>query len=407
MNRDGKPTVTQEQREGASAPDSVGFWSNPVPLWQRLLERLQGLYSDLSVGRDAARTVLQSTESKPRIFSIATYRAYFQALPLSLNAIRNSPEILGFVVVQWVAIVLGYLAWTHALRLIPDDVWNAIEEAVRRDRHSPEFAFSNLVLLAWTFLVVALASYPLGLCTAAMVAVNDLRASNESVTLRRCIAVADAHLGRIWAFTVVDNWITVNAILDRLPKKGGHRSKYDELLYYAWKTGTAGVVPALVNGRTYLAAGQDSLTLLRSDTSQILGLRLGFSAACWVVGVLAYIGGLFLVPHVESSFPDKARHIFHFYLLMAIPVAVAASVVTIILRPAYVLAIAHIYTNRIDVKAEVERDIECLKRLTQSTVSPRLVAFVSAVALLGFVILFSDQLGLSRWIAAVSRLDLH
>jgi hypothetical protein len=195
--------------EPASVSPASKYWSREEGAGSKLVD----IYSDLSAGRDEAKSVFQSSEHKPRIFSLATYGSFFAGIPSTARVIARSPEVLVFAVAQWLVIVLGYLVWTHVLRLIPDEVWNAVEDAVRRDDHSPEFALCNLVLLAWTFLVVCAVSYPLGLCSAGMVAVNDLRASNKEVTFARCIAVADRHLGRIWAFTIVDSWITVWAIV--------------------------------------------------------------------------------------------------------------------------------------------------------------------------------------------------
>jgi len=73
---------------------------------------------------------LQSSEHKPRKFSFATYKSFFAALPTSARVVVQSPEIILFAALQWITVVLGYLAWTHGLQLIPDEVWNAVDDAI-------------------------------------------------------------------------------------------------------------------------------------------------------------------------------------------------------------------------------------------------------------------------------------
>jgi hypothetical protein len=400
-----KPQERDTQSPSASTANP--YWSGQESIWTRLSDRFLGVYEDLDSGRDGAKSILQSSEHKPSIFSLATYKSFFTAFPSSIQVARRSPEVVFFAALQWVAVVLGYLAWTHVLQLIPDEVWNAVDDAIKRDDHSPAFALCNLALLAWTFVVVCIVSYPIGLCSAAMVAVNDLRAANEEVTFAKCFAVADQHLGRIWAFTIVDSWITVLAILDRLPRKGGHRSAADELLYYAWKVGTVGVVPALVNGRSFADASRDSLTLLRDQTARTLGLRLGYSAVCWIVGVSTYIASFFFVHSVEGGIPHGAHHIFHFYMLMAVPVAIATAVVTIFLRPFFLLGVSQLYAELIDVKEEVEKDVEKIPQIEMHFLSGRFLLFLAILIPLLGAIFFSDQLGLSQWIARLGHMDVQ
>jgi hypothetical protein len=162
----------------------------------------------------------------------------------------------------------------------------------------------NLILLGWSFLVICAASHPIGVCNAAMVAVHDLRTAGTTATLGRCLAIATRHLHRIWMFTVVDSWITVSAILDRLPKQHYDRTPADELLYYAWKVSTMAVVPALVNGRSFLADGRDSYLLLTSQPKRALGLQLGYSAVCWVIGIPTYVGAIAVIARSGAAADD-------------------------------------------------------------------------------------------------------
>jgi hypothetical protein len=246
------------------------------------------VYQALDPTRDRAKDFLAQKGLKPRIFSGQSLGTFFAGIPGVAKLIAREPEILFFAALQWLVIWLAYLAWILMLQWIPDEVWNAVREASEGGRKA-DFTLINLVLLGWSFFVVCVASYPIGICNAAMVAVHDLRTTSEKATIAKCLAIAVRHLHRIWMFTVVDGWITVQAILDRLPKKHYHRTAFDELVYYAWKVSTMAVVPALVNGRSFVQAGRDSFLLLTSQPLRALGLRLGYSAVCWIIGALSYL----------------------------------------------------------------------------------------------------------------------
>ena len=309
-----------------------------------------------------------------------------------------------FAVIQWAIIWLAYLAWTQMLGWIPDEAWRAVEQASKEDRKAA-LTLLNLALLAWSFFIVCVVSYPIGVCTAAMVAVHDLKTCNERVTLAKCLAVADRHLGRIWIFTIVDAWITVNANLDRLPKKYYDRTIADELLYYAWKTATIAVVPALVNGRDFITAGRDSLTLLRSKPIQSIGLRFGYSAACWVIGILAYVMSFFLL--IKSGHRGHEGHfVYNVYFLMAVPVFVAVGAVSVFVRPFFVLGVAKLYSDTVDVTEEVEKDVKEIPPWEASLLSWKMLLFLLMLCVLLAAVFFPEQIGLASWIERWAHEDL-
>ncbi len=315
----------------------------------------------------------------------------------------KEPEILFFALVQWLVIWIAYLAWVQMLNWIPDELWNAVRSASENDRKDA-FTLVNLVLLAWSFLIVSVASYPIGLCNAAMVAVHDLRTSGQQVTVARCLAIADRHLGRIWLFTLIDGWITVNAIMARLPKKHQHRTALDELLYYAWKVATMGVVPALVNGRDFVAAGRDSIKLLEWQPQRALGLRMGYSAVCWIIGIAAYLFAVLLLRNGWSV--GRAHYIYDVYLLMAIPLFVAAGIVTVAIRPVYLLSVARFYTDANDVTREVNKDIASVPGWLDLLSSRNALLFLVVFAAVFLAVFFGDHIGLTAWIERLARQDL-
>lgn len=365
---------------------------------------LGAVYKAFDQTRDRARDFLDRGGYKPKIFSAANVRTFFGALPEVVRLIAREPEILLFAGLQWLVIGLGYVAWTQVLRWIPDAAWDAVREASEQERKGA-FTLLNLVLLGWSFLIVCVASYPIGVCNAAMVAVHDLRASGERVTIGRCLAIAGHHLGRIWLFTIVDSWITVSAILDRLPRKHYHRTALDELLYYAWKLATMAVVPALVNGRSFLNAGRDSFLLLTEQPQRALALRLGYSAVCWVVGVLSYAGAAFLL--VRSGMTHQGPHfIYNAYFLAAAPVVIAVGVVAVLVRPFYLLSVAAFYTELVDVKEEIERDVASEPHWEQVLFSGKFLLFAMLLIAVFSAVFYAPELGLTQWIDHLAAIDL-
>jgi len=268
------------------------------------------------------------------------------------------------------------------------------------------FQMINLILTAWSFLIICVASYPISICNAAMVVVHDLRTCKENVTIWKCVSIATKHIGKIWTFTVIDSWITVMAILDRLPKKRGHRRTVaDELLYYAWKVATIAVVPALVNGRGFVDAGKDSLNLLTSDPLRTLGLRMGYSAVCWLVGILAYLGAILLYAVFPVSL-EESHGIFNFYLLMAIPIVIAVCIIAVFIRPIFLLGVAKFYTDVIDVNAEMKKDETSLPSLSDFLLSWKTIIFAFLLIEVLLALFFGDRIGFVRWIHQVAHKEV-
>jgi hypothetical protein len=357
----------------------------------------------LNQARDEATEYLERQGHRPKTFSVDNFSTFFGNIPEVVKLLEKEPEILFFAIAQWLVVWVAYLAWVQMLHWIPDELWNAVGSANENDGKSA-FTLINLALLAWSFLIVCAASYPIGLCNAAMVAVHDLRTSGQKVTIGRCLAVADRHLGRIWLFTVIDSWITVKAILDRLPKKHYHRTALDELLYYAWKLATMGVVPALVNGRDFVAAGKDSITLLEWQPQRALGLRLGYSAVCWVIGIASYVSAIFLFQYGWG--PRRPHYIYEGYLLLAIPAFVAAGIVTVVIRPFYLLSVARFYTDANDVTGEVNKDVTSVPGWLDLLSSQNALCFCVTFAVVFLAVFFGDQIGLTAWINGLAQQDL-
>lgn len=349
----------------------------------------------LNYARDEAKAVFDKTGEKPAVLSDQHFSTFTGELGGAFRLILEEKEILFFAALQWLVIAAAYLVWTQVLDWIPDSVW----AEVRKKDSKVTFTLLNLVLLGWTFLVVAVASYPLSVLNAAITAVHYLRSAGKRSTIGRCIDLAFRNLPRLWIFTTIDAWITVNAILDRLPRRNSKRTALDELLYYAWKIGTMGVIPALTAGRGFMDAAKDSIAMLTARTGRAIGIRMGYSLLCWIVGVLAYLGGLSYAMQAGGAGGTKA--IYHFYVLMALPIFVSVGIVAVLLRPLYLVMVARLYTEIVPVEHHTV--------LSRDSRKADFFGIVFAVTLCGLLAayFFGDQLGLRDWIERLAERDLR
>ena len=329
----------------------------------------------------------------PKILSAKSFSTFWGELGYSIKLIFEEKEILFFAILQWVVIGLAYIVWTQILDWIPDSVWQEISRS--RDNEI-SFTLLNLALLAWSFLVITVASYPISILNAAMTAAHYLRSSGQTSTIAKCFNLAFKNLGRLWVFTTIDAWITVDAIMDRIPRKRGRRTAFDELLYYAWKIGTIGVVPALVASKGYMAAAKDSVALLRSNPGRAIGIRMGYSLICWIIGIAAYVGCVYYLMAYGDQYAGRANEVYNFYVMLVVPIFIAVGVTSVVVRPFYLVMVSKLYTDVITIDKEASK----------LTSGPKFdtLAFAFAIllcALLAFYF-FGDQLGI-RGLIEVSR----
>ena len=196
-------------------------------------------------------------------------------------------EIVTFAVLQWVVVALTYYLWVQIIGWIPQAVWESEAAHVRWPL--------NIVVTAWSLGCVALAAYPIGLLTGCTAAAHLLHQQGMPCSIARCLAIVLPRAGALWAFHVADGWLTVDQIVERLPKKKRRMSPparaSSELAYNAWKVGTVGMVPAIVAGHELFAAAEQSVALVKARLMDVLILRGSYSAACWVVGIGSYRRG--------------------------------------------------------------------------------------------------------------------
>jgi hypothetical protein len=301
--------------------------------------------------RNHAQGVLAASGIKPSVLSLKNFTAMRQDVAYAVRLMMQEKEILLFAALQWLVIGFAYLMWTQVLDWIPDSVWAEVARASAENRDAPA-DWASLAIWGWSLLIIATAAYPLALLNAAIVASHYLKSSGQASTIPACFKLASKNLAKVWVFTAMDGLVTANAILDRLPSKRRRRTAREEAAYYAWKIATVGALPSLVSGKGLVDAANESVWLLEDQPVRTIGIRMGYSLVCWIIGVLAYAGAV--ATFVMFGDPlDGENWVYNVYILMGAPIFIAVGVISLI-RPIFVLAISKLYTDVVPVNVEIE-----------------------------------------------------
>lgn len=339
-----------------------------------------GLFNTIGFVRDEI-IQLPGIDKKP-VDGISSFNS---RIGYTIGLAFKEKEIFFFALLQWASIGIAYLLWVQMLDWIPEEVWRSAAE-------SDEGSVADYVLLAWSFVCVGVAAFPVGILTGCMGATHFLHKQGRESTVATCLKLVLPQSWSLWSFHWIDGWITVNQILDRLPKEGGRKNPVlSEALYYAWKLGISGVLPSIVTGNNLIKSGKNSVVFVKDNFVEVAKLRAGYSAVCWIVGIGAYIGAilLFMVVDIVPEGDEIYGHIYTFYFWAAVPILIAVAIVMLFLRPIYVLALCDLYSDHLNRKGETAN----LPENPSKTMSA-LVAFWSFCIILAAVYTFRIELGI-------------
>ena len=366
----------------------------PFGLFKNKLDFVQDELKDLPQFKD-----LPSGNSKDFTSKIG------YALGLGLK----EKEIFLFGLLQWAAVILAYLLWVQMLYWIPQPVWDYIADCLDSPGDTDGCtAPADIILFLWGMFCILLAAFPIGILSSAMGTTHFLYRNGEKSTVAKCLNAAFSNAWATWSFHFIDGYITVNQIIERLPEDNKNnfetpaqiaaRRALSEALYYAWKIGIAGVIPSLVLGNGLIDSGKNSIKFVKANMVEIFKLRAAYSSLCWVVGILAYIGGIFVVMSMgDAAYADSGGlAIARIYQFLIIPIAIAVSVVMILLRPIYVLTLCEMYSDYLrdnNEEAILPNDPGSGKKAT--------ILFLVFCVLAIILVAFHDQLGLTNIISIV------
>ena len=312
-------------------------------------------------------------------------------------------EIFLFGIMQWVFVLLAYVLWLQMLSWIPQPVWDEIGQCIDSGQENCT-VLADIPLVLWGWFCILLAAFPIGIFSSAMGSAHFLHKQKKESTTIKCLQASLSNSWATWSFHFIDGWITVRQIISRLPAEDEHetpiqrearllRQAKEEALYYAWKVGTAGVLPSMVLGNNLLTSGKNSIKFVKAKFADILKLRAAYSSICWVVGIAAYIGAIILMFLMGDEVYANSGNldIVKIYQYMLIPIGVATMVVVIFLRPIYILTLCNLYSDYIEAIGE-----KPILPNDPSVGRKALFVFLFICLLMILVILFRDQIGLTE-----------
>lgn len=313
------------------------------------------------------------------------FTEYFQSIGYATKLIFLEKQLFVLALTQWAVIAIGYYFWIQILNWIPDHVW---EMAL----NSEVPLIIDLLFFAWSFMIVGIVALPIGILSACMGAVHFLHQQNEDVSLSRCFKIVIPRGWSLWVFSWIDCWWTVSQILERLPKRGGSWSFHSEIIYLAWKLGTMGMLPAMITGKNLVSAGRDSIEFISSKFTKASIIRLGYSTACWIVGIITYIGGFALLMYKRDSIINNSIHtfpMFEFYYWIGIPVVLSAAIILFVLRPVYIIMVCDLYSTYTSKQGRPP-----ILKVSHNRSLSVLVTFSVLVLIILAVYLFREELGI-------------
>lgn len=187
-------------------------------------------------------------KNKKLISKASALKEFLRRTRYAVKLTLTEKEIFTFALLQLITIVAVYYLWFQFLGWIPQEIWN--------NENKLADLTLNLVFLLWSFLCVGLASFPLGILSGCMGAAHFLRKQGKKSTIAVCLKMILPGAKELWIFSWADGWFTVNRILDRLPKKRWRWNIAAEVLYFAWKVATVGMLPSIIVGRKIVESGK-------------------------------------------------------------------------------------------------------------------------------------------------------
>lgn len=354
---------------------------------------LKQYFSEMETVRAEISASPLMSDSRPTLG--AGLSGFMARIKFGAMLILTEKELITFSLLQWICIAAGYFLWVQMIGWIPEEVWKMSE-------HSRKASLPDLILFLWSFVCVGLVAFPLGILSGCMGAVHVQHRLGRESTIAACLKMVLPRAWPLWIFHWIDGWWTVNRILDRLPKKNDRRTPLEkamsEALYYAWKVATIGILPGLVTGRGLIDAGKRSVGLVRAKTVDVMILRSGYSALCWIIGIGTYIGTIVMFikyPQLADFKAPVESQIYKFYFWAGVPIVISTGVIMMFLRPIYLISACDIYA---DYVRERQENL-VLPPPPRGMVNSDTFAFVVA-AILAFLVLaavkYRGELGIMR-----------
>ena len=341
---------------------------------------------------DLNSEVYELTDTMERPKMMGSLWGFLSKFEKSFSLIFKEPEILLFSLLQVLAISVAYVIWIQMVDWLPAEFWE-------RPNNSDEARPGDIVLMIWGIFCIGLATLPIGFFTACTGVVHILSRQGRDSTVWRCCRFVYPKIWQLWIFSWIDGCVTVHRIVDRLPQKNkpartAAERAFDEAMYYAWKVGTAGVIPALLTTNNTWRACKNSIEFLKHKALDIMILRVGYSAICWVVGVLTYLLAAYVLFRWGPAQDKMQLNMYDVLFLLGAPMLVGILVVKMLVSPIYILSLFSLYFDYMD---ETDQKMAAPQKNVLAQTAIWFFTLMIIVAIL--VILFQKELGIAEMLA--------
>lgn len=311
--------------------------------------------------------------------------AFLHATTYALKLSLVEKEVWFFAFMQWISISLVYMLWLQGFRLLPESLWGQLSS------DGGAGWLVHTLVLVWGLLCIALASIPVGFFTGCMGAVHFLVRQNRESTIANCMKVSMQRAAPLSAFHFIDGCITVRQLLSRADTEGEGTTVASEALYYTWKLAVAGMLPAILTGHGQQVVS-NAVAFVRGNLSQVLLLRGGYSALCWILGVITFATSVAYGRSLDISYADgAAQALYAAYSAAGVPALAGVAILMLFLRPIYVLSMCELFS----------RDLEARQLTTRLPPTPTAGLNASVMLIAGAVGVLSAALFLLLAIAPV------
>jgi len=290
------------------------------------------LFSHSIIGGLQSSPKLQDAiENRPTLFG--SLKAALQTIGEAFALMRQEPEVivLGFVKILLLFAfillsIMSFLAFASVFNvLIPDQgdqaaIWGA-------------HGFAFVCILPLFYLI----AYMFGIMNGAIGAASYLYQTGQQSTLKRCLRISLQNAGNISLFMSMNFAVL---LFSGSSKNDGFVSRsIKRAARFIWQVGSAGMMPALINGSNLKQAMERSIAFINHYPIKIVSIRVGFNAVVKLTmgGVLLLATFFAYQTHLNAAFASQYGFLFGTLGLVLL------AFIPLIFRPVYILVVYLLY----------------------------------------------------------------
>ena len=277
--------------------------------------------------RNIKEEAYQIFEKENNFQALKCIKYFFSFLGKSFSFIFKEKETLFFTILQIICIPLIFYLCLDILKIFP--------------KNSPLISFT-----IWTLLCIAIIYFSINFFTFCIGASYILNSQKHKSTIASSLQIVCNKISHIWLIFCLDGWWTIKQILLRFFSRKHHktifiRTSKDEAIYLSWKISSLGFISSIICGRNIDQAKKDCLSLIKNK-KELIQLRLGFSAICWILHILCIISILLFIPK------EVPKDVYYVKMYVFMPITISIIFILLIIRPIYIISSFMVYIDYVN-----------------------------------------------------------